>query len=73
MAKRMPRVEFVMKPFAMNPLLHPDWLGRMAHRYLKGSVLQGVHGGEESDLHGTHPVPGYAFGAELKHGPNGTY
>lgn len=72
-AKNLPRVEFVMKPVAMNPLLDKDWLGRMAHRYLKDSVHDAVHFGEESDLHGLHPIPAYAYGAELRHGPGGTY
>lgn len=71
--KRLPQVEFVMKPFAMNPLLETDWMARLAHRYLKGSIQQAVHFGETSDLHGIHPVPAYAYGAELRHGPSGTY
>lgn len=71
--KRLPKVEFVMKPFTTNPLLDKDWMARMAHRQLKNSVQQGVHFGESSDLHGTHPVPAYAYGAELRHGPNGTF
>lgn len=69
----IPNVEFVMKPFAMNPLLSSDWMARLAHRYLKGSIQQAVHFGETSDIHGTHPVPAYAFGAELRNGPGGTF
>ena len=71
--KRLPQVEFVMKPFAMNPLLETDWMARLSHRYLKGSIQQAVHFGEESDIHGAHPVPAYAYGAELRHGPSGTF
>jgi len=72
-SKTMPNVEFVMKPFAMNPLLEPDWMARLAHRYLKGSVQQAVHFGEVSDIHGTHAVPAYAYGAELRNGPQGRF
>jgi DNA-directed RNA polymerase subunit beta' len=72
-APRLPQVEFVMKPFAQNPLLDPDWLGRMAHRYLKGSIQQAAQTGQDADIHGTHPVPAYAYGAELERGPDGTY
>lgn len=68
-----PRVEFVMKPMTRNPLLNPDWLARMAHRYLKDSVLKGAHFGETSELHGTHPVPAYAYGAEFGSGKDGKY
>jgi DNA-directed RNA polymerase subunit beta' len=71
--KHMPDVEFIMKPIAMNPLLDPDWMGRLAHRYLKGSIQQAAHGGETSDIHGAHPVPAYVYGAELRSGPSGTY
>lgn len=71
--ERLPQVEFVMKPFTMNPLLESDWMARLSHRYLKGSIQQAVHFGETSDIHGTHPVPAYAYGAELRHGPSGTY
>lgn len=72
-ARRMPSVEFVMRPFTMNPLLDRDWMARLAHRYLKGSIQDAAHIGDESDLHGTHPVPAYAYGAEMRHGPGGTY
>lgn len=68
-----PRVEFVMKNFAMTPLMDKDWMGRLGHRYLKNSILQGVHQGEESDIHSTHPVPAYAYGAEIGRGPDGRY
>lgn len=71
--KRLPQVEFVMKPFAMNPLLESDWMARLAHRYLKGSLQQAAQFGETSDIHGTHPIPAYAYGAELRHGPSGQY
>jgi hypothetical protein len=71
--RRPPRVEFIMKPLAMNPMLGSDWMGRLAHRYLKGGISQAAHMGEEADIHGAHPVPGYAFGAEFRQGPGGTY
>lgn len=72
-AKRMPSVEFVMRPFAINPLLERDWMARLAHRYLKSTIGEAASTGEEADLHGTHPVPAYAYGAEMRHGPGGTY
>jgi len=71
--KAMPRLEFVMKPFAMNPLLEQDWMARLAHRYLKSTVQEAAHFGEVADVHGTHPVPAYAYGAELHHGPGGIF
>jgi len=68
-----PRVEFLMKPMTRNPLLHPDWMARMAHRYLKESLVRGAHFGDQSNLHGTHPVPAYAYGAEFGGGNDGRY
>jgi len=72
-AKRLPRVSFVMKSFAMNPLITHDWMTRLSHRYLKGSIQNAAHVGEDSDIHGASPVPGYAYGAEFQHGPGGSY
>jgi DNA-directed RNA polymerase subunit beta' len=71
--RRMPHVEFIMRPIAMNPMNDPDWIGRLAHRYLKGSLQQAAQTGEASELHGTHPVPGYAYGAEFGRGAAGRY
>jgi DNA-directed RNA polymerase subunit beta' len=72
-SKSAPRVEFIMKPITRNPLLNPDWMARLAHRYLQDSLLRGAHEGHVSDLHGTHPVPAYAFGAEFGTGTEGHY
>lgn len=72
-ATTLPRVEFLMRPMARNPLLHPDWMARLAHRYLKDSLLQGARTGGSSDRHSTHPVPAYAYGAEFGAGTEGRY
>lgn len=68
-----PRVEFIMKPMTRNPLLNPDWMARMAHRYLKDSLLKGAHFGDATDFHSTHPVPAYAYGVEFGAGKDGRY
>jgi len=70
---RAPTVEFVMKPLTGIPKMHPDWMARMAHQGLKPSVLRAAHTGEESRIHGTHPVPAYAFGVEFGKGESGRY
>jgi DNA-directed RNA polymerase subunit beta' len=71
--RSMPPVEFVMKPFTMNPLLEKDWMARLAHRYLKSTIQEAAHFGDLADIHSTHPVPAYAFGAELHHGAGGAF
>lgn len=68
-----PDVDFIKRPMTRNPLLHPDWLARLSHRYLKDGLLRGAHVGDVSDIHGTHPVPAYAYGADFGNGPAGRY
>ena len=68
-----PRVEFIMKPITRNPLLNPDWMARMAHRYLKDTLMRGAHVSDVSDLQGPHPIPGYAYGITFGQGPEGRY
>lgn len=72
-AQNPPHVEFIVKPVTRTPLLDPDWMARLSHRYLKESLLKGAHTGATSDLHGTHPVPAYAHGAEFGDGFDGRY
>jgi DNA-directed RNA polymerase subunit beta' len=71
--RKVPNVEHVMKPLATNPLLDTDWMALLAHRGLKGTISRAASEGLSSDIHGTHPVPAYAFGAELRRGLDGTY
>lgn len=72
-APRIPRHEMVMKPIARTPLMNPDVLARLAHRNLKQTLLEGAAFGERSDIHGTHPIPAFVFGAEFGTGPMGRY
>ena len=72
-AKAPPRVSFIMRPIQRNPLLNPDWLARMGHRNLKDSVLEGAHFGQQSELHGTHPIPAYVYGAAFGTGKGKRY
>ena len=68
-----PDVAFIMKPMTRNPLLSPDWMARMSHRYLKDSLLKGAHFGDATDFHSTHPIPAYAYGVEFGSGKDGRY
>lgn len=68
-----PQVEFLMKTASRNPLLNPDWMARLAHRFLKEGLVRGAHVGDSSNLHGVHPVPAYAYGNEFGQGPDGRY
>ena len=68
-----PRATPVMRPASRTPLLNPDWMARLAHRYLKETVLTGIHRGDVADLHGPSPVPAYVAGTEFGQGTGGHY
>ena len=70
---KAPVVSPVMAPATRNPLLNPDWMVRLGHRYLKQSILEGAQKGQTSDLHSTHPVPGIIFSSEFGEGAAGRY
>lgn len=72
-ADNAPVLEPVMRPATRTPLLNPDWMARLGHRYLRESLLAGAHRGDVSNIHGTHPVPAYAHGAEFGQGEGGKY
>lgn len=72
-AKHAPIVEPFMRPASRTPLLNPDWMARLAHRYLKESLLAGAHRGDTAELHGYSPTPAYAAGSEFGDGAEGRY
>jgi DNA-directed RNA polymerase subunit beta' len=45
--------------------MQEDWLARMQNDRVKDTLLQGVAKGWSTDLHGNHPIPGMAYGAEF--------
>jgi DNA-directed RNA polymerase subunit beta' len=68
-----PRIEPVMRPASRTPLLNPSWLQRLAHRYLKDSLLSGAHRGDVSDTHSYNPAAAYAEGTAFGQGEDGKY
>lgn len=70
---KAPIVSPIMAPATRNPLLNPDWLVRLGHRYLKQSVQEGAHQGQVSNIHGSHPIPSIVFSAEFGEGVDGRY
>ncbi len=67
-----PQVDPVMRTASRSPLMNPDFMQRLAHRYLKESLMAGAHRGDVSELHGYNPAPGYAAGT-IGFGPEGRY
>ena len=72
-AIRAPVVSAIMAPATQNPLLNPDWLVRLGHRYLKKSIVEGAQQGQTSQVHGAHPLPALVFSAEFGEGEAGRY
>jgi hypothetical protein len=60
------RFDPAWKGVGFIPQNRDDWLARMAFQGLKKTLVEGVSQGMESNLHGTNPLPGIMFGAELK-------
>lgn len=66
------------KPITVEPYLastpvttsarQSDWLARLMSNNLPSHIISAASLGEKSDLHGNHPIPGLAFGAEFGHG-----
>jgi DNA-directed RNA polymerase subunit beta' len=55
------------------PLVSEDWMARLGTRDLAKTIRDGASKGWTSDIHGTHPIPGYVYGAEFGQGTEGKY
>ena len=56
----------ILKGVNVMPLqVQEDWLAKMNFERIRGSVMQAAATGAYSNLHGTHPIPGIAYGAEF--------
>lgn len=47
------------------PHYDEDWMAKLHGSYLMENLLADVHRGAESQIHGTNPIPGIAYGLEL--------
>lgn len=72
-ADHAPEAVPLMRSASRTPLLNPDWMARLGHRYLKDTLLAGAHRGDVSDTHGYSPIPAYAAGSEFGLGEEGRY
>lgn len=68
-----PEITPIMRPITRNPAMHPDWMARLGSRGLRQSMLEAVHFGQQSNIHGVHPIPALAFGVEFGEGPKAKY
>jgi DNA-directed RNA polymerase subunit beta' len=69
------------KPVVHEPILRgisqvpltgsTDWMARLNYRELHSTIQQAAAQSWKSDIHGRHPIPGLAFGAEFGKPPPG--
>lgn len=56
----------VLQGVDMLPLsLHEDWMAKLQHQRIRGTLMEAASMGLASHLHGPHPIPGLAYGAEF--------
>ena len=56
----------VLRGVNLLPLdMTTDWMARLNHQKLRGTMMEGAAQGWASDIHGRHPVPGLMYGAEF--------
>ena len=56
----------VLKGVDILPLeIQEDWMAKLQHNHLRDTIQEAVAENGVSHLHGTHPIPGIAFGAEF--------
>lgn len=56
----------VLKGVEMAPLsLHEDWMAKLQHQRLRDTLLEAAASHGSAHIHGPHPVPGIAYGAEF--------
>lgn len=71
------------KPILVTPLMksvetttalkQKDWMARLQSNRLRDHIMTAAALGEHSDIHGLHPIPGLAYGAEFgAHGHSNT-
>lgn len=67
------RLTPIMAAATRTPLLNPNWMQRLGYRYQKQTLINAATFGETSDLHSHNPIPGLAFGKELRRDSKGMY
>lgn len=63
------RITPFMTSVTRSPLLNPNWLNKLGHRYLKSTILQGAHFAEEADTRGYEPLAAYVRGTTFSTNP----
>jgi DNA-directed RNA polymerase subunit beta' len=59
----------IVKGIGLAPFKSEDFLARLNFERIPEVIQRGAAMGWKSEIHGTHPVPGYAYGAEYGQKP----
>jgi DNA-directed RNA polymerase subunit beta' len=62
--------EPILKGSGEIPRHSENWMARLNYQRLGETVQRAAGMSWKSDLHGTHPIPGIAYGSEFGHPPN---
>lgn len=63
----------ILKGSNVIPLeMQEDWIARLQSRRLRETLLEGAAQGWTSDVHGPHPIPAMAMGAQFGHPTEGS-
>lgn len=46
-------------------IIGKDWMAKLQGSNLKANLMKDIQYGSESNIHGTHPIPGLAYGVEF--------
>ena len=56
----------ILKGVNVMPLvMQEDWMAKLQHNNLRSTIMEGAASAAVSNLHGLHPVPAAAYGAEF--------
>jgi len=56
----------VLKGVNMLPFdAQEDWMAKLQHQKLRTTIAQAAAEGGKSNIHGAHPIPAIAYGAEI--------
>lgn len=60
--------EPILKGISEIPHYNPDWMARLNYQELHTTLQRAAAQGHKAEIHGSHPIPGMAYGAEFGKG-----
>lgn len=61
--------EPILRSVKQLPLSTTNWMASLNYQHIPSTIQKAVSMGWKSDLHGSHPIPGVAYGAEFGNPP----